>query len=353
MTTEPPQIESRDPVPGPASAPGASRGARTVVGGVLMGLANLVPGISGGTMLLAAGIYPPFIGAIAEVTTFRFRPRTLLFLATVVASAMLAFVFLAKPVSFLVVHHRWIMYSLFIGLTLGGVPILYKMLRPLDGRVYLAAAAGLAMMIALTLWEKSGGVAASGGGDGHAYGMLILAGIAGGSAMILPGISGAYLLLVLGQYIVILEAIGSSVDAVKERAWSDAAAGMHVFVPVGIGVVIGVVGVSNLLKILLARFHRATLGVLLGFLVGAVVGLWPFQAPVEPALGDTFKGVVLATEDDVARIVAEDEQEDWPTVTFTPTPGQVAISLGCVLAGFLVSAGTARLGGSDDMSPAA
>ena len=88
-----------------------------------MGLANLVPGISGGTMLLAAGVYPGFISAIAEVTTFRFRFRSLILLASVVGSAALAILLLAGSVKDLVVDHRWIMYSLFIGLTLGGVPL--------------------------------------------------------------------------------------------------------------------------------------------------------------------------------------------------------------------------------------
>jgi putative membrane protein len=313
-----------------------------------MGLANLVPGISGGTMLLAAGIYPQFIAGVAEVTTFRFRPRTIAFLGIVVVAALVAIGALAKPVSFLVTNHRWAMYSLFIGLTLGGVPILWRLLRPMDARAWIAAAAGIAAMIGLTLWERAGAGAVS-NDDGHAYLILVIAGIAGGSAMILPGVSGAYLLLVLGQYLVILGAISEAVDAVRARAWSDVLPAMHVFVPVGIGVVIGVVGVSNLLKYLLARHQRLTLGVLLGFLLGAVVGLWPFQAPSPPAIGDAVKGVVLATQADVDLV----DPEDWPARFFTPSAIQVAGAAGCIIAGFLISLGTSRLGGRDPGGPAA
>ena len=82
------------------------------VGGVLMGLANLVPGISGGTMLLAVGIYPQFIRSIAEVSTFRFRLRSVLLLISVVAGAALAIIALADVAKSLVENHRWIMYSL-------------------------------------------------------------------------------------------------------------------------------------------------------------------------------------------------------------------------------------------------
>ena len=102
---------------------------RGLLGGTLMGLANLVPGISGGTMLLAAGVYPGFISAIAELTTLRFRRRSLILLGTVGAAALFAIVALAGPVKDFVVGYRWIAYSLFIGLTLGGVPVVWALVR--------------------------------------------------------------------------------------------------------------------------------------------------------------------------------------------------------------------------------
>ncbi|MEM6757659.1 MAG: DUF368 domain-containing protein, partial [Planctomycetota bacterium] len=93
-----------------------------------MGLANLVPGISGGTMLLAAGVYPRFISAIGEVTTLKFRRASLVVLAAVVGAALLAIVLLTGPVKTLVVEQRWAAYSLFIGLTLGGVPVVWRLI---------------------------------------------------------------------------------------------------------------------------------------------------------------------------------------------------------------------------------
>ena len=102
--------------------PPTTLAARGIVGGLLMGLANLVPGISGGTMLLAAGVYPNFISAIAEVTTLRFKARSLVVLATIAGSAGLAILLGAGAMKTLVVEERWMMYSLFIGLTLGGIP---------------------------------------------------------------------------------------------------------------------------------------------------------------------------------------------------------------------------------------
>ncbi len=291
--------------------------ARGGVGGVLMGLANLVPGISGGTMLLAVGVYPQFIRAVAEVSTFRFRVRSLLLLVSVVGGALVAIVALAGVVKDLVLDHRWVMYSLFIGLTLGGVPLLWRMVRPLCSTVVVGSVAGIVVMVLLALAELGDVGTDSGAARGHLL-MLLLAGVAGGSAMILPGVSGGYLLLVLGQYVVILGAIASARDAVADRDWVQVAEEMRVFIPVGVGVVIGVVGVSNIVKLCLDRFPKATLGFLLGLLLGAVVGLWPFQGPAG----------------DAGAPAAE------------PTLLRLAGSLGLVAAGFCASVAVSRLGGN-------
>lgn len=309
---------------------------RGAVGGTLMGLANLVPGISGGTMLLASGVYPRFIGAIAEITTFRFRAPALLLLGSVVGSAAVAILLLAGALKTLVEEQRWIMYSLFIGLTLGGVPLVWRMARPVSLAVGIGGLAGLGVMLLMTF--ASGG---AGRGDGGA-GLLFLAGLAASSAMILPGVSGGYLLLLLGQY----EAILGTADRVKEAllgpAGPDAAAllaTLPVVVPLVLGVAVGVIGVSNLLRWLLDRHAKPTLGVLLGLLFGAVVGLWPFQAPRPPEPGDVVRGEVVTRA-----TAASVDPEDWPVALFEPTPAQGAGALGLVLAGFLLTDVVGRLG---------
>ena len=189
---------------------------RSVLGGILMGLANLVPGISGGTMLLAAGIYPAFIASIAEVTTFRFARHSLILLGVVAGSAGSAILLLAGPTRDLVVEQRWIMYSLFIGLTLGGVPLVWRLARPATSALGIGATAGFALMVLMALGD-SGRT-----GDEASTGLLLLSGMAGAGAMILPGISGGYLLL-LGQYLPILGAIDKAKQALLGDAGFDLA----------------------------------------------------------------------------------------------------------------------------------
>ncbi len=129
-----------------SSVPLPKLAVRGATGGVLMGLANLVPGISGGTMLLAAGVYPQFIQAIADVTRLRFERRSLVVLASVILSAGLAIVALAGPVKDFVVEHRWMAYSIFIGLTLGGVPVIWRLLRAPTRAVWSGAVFGFVLM---------------------------------------------------------------------------------------------------------------------------------------------------------------------------------------------------------------
>ena len=305
-----------------------------------MGLANLVPGISGGTMLLAVGVYPSFINAIADITVLRFKPRSLVILATIGGSAILAIGLLAGPTRMLVIEQRPLMYSFFIGLTLGGLPLVWRLAQPITRSVWMAAGIAFALMVVMAFGTETGGTST------ESFPLLLLSGLAGASAMILPGISGGYLLLLLGQY----EPILGSVDELKlgliGPSGFDLArilASMNVVIPVGIGVVIGIVGVSNALRWLLARYEKATLGVLLGLLLGAVVGLYPFQKAVAPELGFMDRGILVPAAE-----LADIPVEDWPLERFDPNMGEVAQTGGAIALGILLTWAVSRVGGSKE-----
>jgi putative membrane protein len=314
-------------------------GLRCLLGGALMGLANLVPGISGGTMLLAAGIYPRFIQALADLSALRFRKSSFIVLGLVGVAAMVAILLGAGPVKDAVVEHRWAMYSLFIGLTLGGIPVLWQMARPASNAFWTGMLTGLVLMAALA-WLQVGG--SSSGASREGVAMMFIAGIAGASAMILPGVSGGYLLLVLGVYVPVL----SGIDALKQALRSGDLASasepvMAVVLPVGVGVAIGILVVSNLIKIVLERHEQPTLGVLMGLLVGAVFGLWPFQEGVPPRIGELFKGQILTAEG-----FAELTADKFPTEFYTPTFNDVMMAVGLIGLGYMITTLVSRLGGA-------
>lgn len=329
--------------PTTSSAAPALRGhaVRGALGGVLMGLANLVPGISGGTMLLAAGVYSDFIGAIAELTVFRFRMRSIVMLLAIGISAGCAILLLAGVVRGLVIHQRWIMYSIFIGLTFGGLPLIWRLARPINTGVVLGALGGFAVMVAMALGIGSGARA-----DEPGFVFLLFAGIIGASAMVLPGISGGYMLLVMGVY----ESILGAIDQFKTGLLGSPSQGtgpslevamgaLKIVVPVGIGVVLGIAGISHLLKWLLEHYRKPTLGVLLGLVTGAVIGIWPFQRGAEPHAGTMYKGKALTAEQAAAL-----KPEKWPMEYFPPSAQQVLASVFLIGLGYAATQAVDALG---------
>ncbi len=260
---------------------------RTVLAGFLMGLANLVPGVSGGTMILVAGLYDEFITAVADVTRLRFTRRNITFLCLVGVGAVVAIAGLAGTLSKAVTLHRSAMYALFIGLTLGGAPLLTRMIGRVNTSAAVGAAMGLGLMIliAMTSTDRPDSEAvkqalARGEFVVEAnYARDLLAGALGMSAMVLPGVSGAYMLLILQRY----ETILASISLAKRYVLSgggegDAGIFLAVIIPTAIGAIVSLVLLSNVLKWLLHHHEKPTLGFLLGILFGSVVGIWPFDA---------------------------------------------------------------------------
>ena len=340
---------------------------RSLLGGFLMGLANLVPGVSGGTMILAVGLYDEFIGSLADLVRLRFSRRALGFLGLMGLGAVAALVSLAGPAVYLVTEARWVAYSLFIGMTLGGVPLIWRLCQPLRPPVFLAAAVMLLLMARLAFGSDMTQLQASTPVIELARPeRMAIAGALAASSMILPGVSGSYLLLILGLYDLVVGSLSSS--ALRE----DPAGSMTVLAPVALGAALGIGLLSTALRSLLARWSAASHGALLGLLLGAVLGLYPFQEAVYPELvpRGTRSAILLVA----AGSTPEEARERYPSVpaetdlaaliedleaagvsptrsslktrgsrsaTFKPSATQVAEALALVLAGFLL---TRRLG---------
>ena len=273
---------------------------RGAIGGFLMGLANLVPGVSGGTMILIIGLYDDFISAIADITRLRFTLRNILLIGIIAGMAALAIALLAGPLRTLVVLQPTAMYALFIGMTLGGAPLLWRMMSPPTPASSLALASGFLLIM---------GVAASSTGRSHLtkedkahikelvrqgkfpiksdIPLDLAAGVLGMSAMVLPGISGAYMLLLLGRYEQILGAVAAMKDYALSFGKEGDLTALAVLIPVAIGSLVSLIGVTNILKWLLHHREKQTVALLLGILVGSVIMLVPmmeFEGGIDYAL---------------------------------------------------------------------
>ena len=271
-----------------------------------MGLAMLVPGVSGGTMILVAGLYDEFITAVADVTRLKFSRRNIVFLCLVGAAALVAIATLAGTLSRAVTLHRGAMYALFVGLTLGGAPLLIRMIGRFNTATVAGVLLGLGLMvlIAATNEERPDSAAVREAVARNefvveaAYLRDVLAGALGMSAMVLPGISGAYMVLILHRYETILASISLAKNYVLSGGDGDPAVFLAVIIPTAVGAIISLVLLSNVLKWLLHHHEKLTLGVLLGILFGSVVGIWPFGQTSTAA--DYGLGIVLTAAGFVA-----------------------------------------------------
>jgi putative membrane protein len=237
--------------------------------GFCMGAADVVPGVSGGTMALVLGIYERLLKAIRAFDTRLLRELRgghlaaaaehvdLLFLVPLGIGIVAALAFFTRVVGLpgLVQSHPELVYALFFGLVVGSIVFLIRSLAPLLRWDLVSFAAGIVlglMMVRTVPFET----------PEHGW-FIFLSGALAICAMILPGISGAFILLVLRKYAYVFDAI--------------ARLDLAVLVPFALGAVCGLMLFSRLLVWLLRHYHRRTLSTIIGVLTGSLWLIWPFQ----------------------------------------------------------------------------
>jgi len=236
--------------------------------GMLMGIADLVPGVSGGTIALIAGIYERLINAIAAVNVVNvkllFRGQIAKawkqadgwFLLAIFAGMLTSIFLFASLFKYLLSNHPVLTWSFFFGLIVSSSVMLlvqYKSSKPLN---WLLLLIGIGLGYVLST-QSMGSI--PGGNLG-----IFLAGTIAISAMILPGISGSLILILLGKYETLLA-------AVENREWLT----LGLFAS---GCVVGLMVFSRLLKWLLARYHTATIYTLAGLMLGTLFKVWPWKS---------------------------------------------------------------------------
>lgn len=244
--------------------------------GFLMGSADIVPGVSGGTMALIVGIYERLIYAIKSVDlqVFRnvvsFKLREAIagihwrFLIILLAGIFAAIIFFSRvvPLQIYMFTHPELIYGLFFGLIVGSIYILYKAMPSVGWMEGFFVMAGtLIGFWVVTLVPAD---------TPESLWFIFLSGSIAICAMILPGISGSYILLILRKYDYILAQVAAVGDTETLRALIV----LGVFL---MGAVIGIALFSRFLSWLLNRYYAPTLAILIGFLIGSLYIIWPYQ----------------------------------------------------------------------------
>ncbi|EZY47256.1 TPA: DUF368 domain-containing protein [Staphylococcus aureus] len=241
-----------------------------ILKGFAMGTSDLVPGVSGGTIALLLGIYNQFIASISGIFSRRFWP-SFTFLIPIIIGMLLAIGSLSNLFNYLLSQHHIPTMFFFGGLIIGIVPYLLKISNyktSFTTKHYMMVIAGIAILIVITLMNN---------GDKHAgetltlsTGLIIkyfIAGMCASSAMLLPGISGSFMLLVFGVYGTVMLAIS---EFVKLNF-----AGLPILLAVGFGVLAGFIISSKIIQYFLTHHKLMTFALIIGFVVGSLFAVFP------------------------------------------------------------------------------
>lgn len=174
--------------------------------GFAIGIANIIPGVSGGTIAVILGLYDKLIESIAKFfENPSKRGEYILFLLRIFLGAMAAIILLANVMSYCLTNYFHQTMFLFIGLIIGGLPAVLAVHKDMSVQTsrILTFVLGMFVVLGLSITFKTRGEA----GASFSYLMILLAGFLAGGAMIIPGVSGSFILVILGQYAFIIGAI--------------------------------------------------------------------------------------------------------------------------------------------------
>lgn len=242
-----------------------------ILKGCAMGAADVVPGVSGGTIAFIAGIYEELVDSIKSINLHALKLLFTLklkafwqqingsFLFSILLGIGISIFSLAKLMTWLLEHYPIQIWSFFFGLIIASTVLVAKEIQRWHAGTVIALIIGAAVAYVITILSPSE--------TPNAWWFIILSGAIAICAMILPGISGAFILLLMGKYAYILGAVS--------------ALQFGILLLFAFGAVTGIVSFSHLLSWLLKKHHTATVATLTGFMVGSLNKVWPWKETLE------------------------------------------------------------------------
>ncbi|MGJ8633669.1 MAG: DUF368 domain-containing protein [Luteolibacter sp.] len=256
-----------------------------VLKGAAMGAANIIPGVSGGTIAFITGIYERLINAIKSCGpkaiklffTGKFKEfaqhTDLFFLLSIGLGAGIAIIVIARFLEPAFENYPILTWAFFFGLILASIWGVGKMVKRWSIGTYVALLIGLAIAVGLLFLPHGSS------NDNPAF--LILCGAAAISSMIIPGVSGSYVLLLLGNYTLVLGAIGDR--------------DLGILLPFAIGCGLGLLLLSHILAWIFKNHHDIAVSLITGFVIGSLALIWPWKDTVYKQ--DSQGSYIVKTED--------------------------------------------------------
>lgn len=256
---------------------------KTFLIGLAIGISNVIPGFSGGTMAVVLNIYDKFVDAITLNIKKLIANRK--FVVPLLLGMLCGVLFFSEVVKYLFSHFPWQTDYVFTGIIFGSIPMLYMYIikpnKPEEKKrvipsvsAIVSVVIGLAVMLGFTYLQKKLGIEAGVVKELPKLTLvlglrLFIAGLLGAIAMIIPGISGSFIMLILGIYPIVIAGVASIVIPKTFLA------SLVILLPNGVGVLIGLVCGAKLVSFLIKRFPRETYGVIFGLVLGSIPIMFP------------------------------------------------------------------------------
>ena len=250
-----------------------------------MGAADVVPGVSGGTIAFISGIYEELLNSISSLNLKAFqilfsdgikafwKHINGSFLLTLLLGIGTSIALFAKLIKYLLENEAILVWSFFFGLIVASVWLVGKQVKQWNIKNYIGLALGTIIAYYITL------ITPTSGSDNLLY--IFICGIIAITAMILPGISGSFILLLLGAYTTVLGSVSDLLSSLKDGNTTLLISSLTLLIVFGFGCVTGLLSFSKLLSWLFSKAHDFVVAILTGFLIGSLNKVWPWKHATE------------------------------------------------------------------------
>ncbi len=248
---------------------------KEILKGAVIGVANIIPGVSGGTMAVSLGIYDKLIHAITHIVKeFKESMKTLI---PIILGAGLGIAVLSFVINFLFKVFPVQTNFLFIGLILGGLPIILNRLKATGKKVNVGNGIAFLAFFALVVGMAVIGEAESGAAD-VSFNLinvlkLFVVGIIASATMIIPGVSGSMVLMIMGYYTTIIETITLFIKSVLSFDSNGIMQGVAVLFPFGVGVLVGIGIIAKLIELVFAKAPNYAYCAILGLVIASPIAI--------------------------------------------------------------------------------
>ena len=260
-----------------------------IIKGIVIALANIIPGVSGGTLMITLGVYEQIIDIISHpFKNLKNNWKFILFIGIGVVLGVLGF---SKLISYCLDKFPLATPLFFIGLILGGLPLLFRKGKvkeniKISNIVIFLITFGIVLLFTFL---KSGESIVTITTDFKGITLLFLVGMVAASSMIIPGISGSFMLMLLGYYKPIIDTISNLTKF--NNLWDN----LKILIPFGIGIVVGIVLVAKLIEYLLKKFEIKTYFGVIGFVLASIIAIIVPLFKVNFNVVELIVGLILMT----------------------------------------------------------